>query len=113
MRAIVVWIEAVWQDLKYGVRQLWHSPGFTAAAAITLALGIGVNTSIFSLLNALLLRPLPGANPGGLVAIERAGSRPCSYPDFLDFERRGTAFSGLAADTSNESTLDVGDTGTS
>jgi len=113
MRAIAVWIEAVWQDLKYGVRQLWHSPGFTAAAVITLALGIGVNTSIFSLLNALLLRPLPGANSSGLVAIYRADNRPCSYPDFLDFERRGTAFSGLAADTSNESTLDVGDSGTS
>ncbi|MGP0070304.1 MAG: ABC transporter permease [Bryobacteraceae bacterium] len=113
MRAMVVCMEAVWQDLKYGVRQLWHSPGFTAAAAITLALGIGVNTSIFSLLNTLLLRPLPGANPSGLVAIYRAGNRPCSYPDFLDFERRATAFSGLAADTSNESTLDVGDSGAS
>src|SRR5579863_4894840 len=103
MRAIVVWMEAVWQDLKYGGRQLWHSPGFTAAAVITLALGIGVNTSIFSLLDALLLRPLPGANPSGLVAIYREGSRPCSYPDFLDIERRSTAFSGLATETSNQS----------
>src|SRR5579863_6034776 len=113
MRAILVWIEAVWQDLKYGVRQLWHSPGFTAAAVITLALGIGVNTSIFSLLNALLLRPLPGANTRGLLAIYRAGSRPCSYPDFLYFERRASAFSGLAVDASNESTVDIGDAGTS
>jgi macrolide transport system ATP-binding/permease protein len=113
MRPIVVWIEAVRQDLKYGVRQLWHSPGFTAAAAITLALGIGVNTSIFSLLNALLLRPLPGANTSGLVAIYRGGNRPCSYSDFLDFQRRGSAFASLAADASNESTLDVGDSGTS
>jgi predicted permease len=113
MRAISVWSEAVWQDLKYGARQLWRSPSFTAAAAITLALGIGVNTSIFSLLNALLLRPLPGASTSGLVAIYRGDSRPCSYPDFLDFQQRGTAFSGLAADAPNESTLDVGDSGMS
>lgn len=108
-----VWILSVWQDLKYGACQLWRSPGFTAAAVITLALGIGVNTSIFSLLNALLLRPLPGANTRGLVAIYRGDSRPCSYPDFLEFQERGSAFSSLAADAPNESTLDVGDSGTS
>ncbi|HUA20426.1 MAG TPA: ABC transporter permease [Bryobacteraceae bacterium] len=113
MQAVFVWIEATWQDLKYGLRQLWHSPGFTAAAAITLALGIGVNTSIFSLLNALLLRPLPGANTRGLVAIYRGDNRPCSYRDFLDFERRAIAFSGLAADASNESAMDAGDSATS
>jgi putative ABC transport system permease protein len=113
MHATFVWVQSVWQDLKYGARQLWRSPGFTAAAVITLALGIGVNTSIFSLLNALLLRPLPGANTRGLVAIYRGDSRPCSYPDFLEFQERGSAFSSLAADAPNESTLEVGDTGTS
>src|SRR5450755_4378536 len=98
MRATLVWLETVWQDLKYSVRQLLRSPGFTATAAITLALGIGVNTSIFSLLNALLLRPLPGTRSDGLVAVYRGDARPCSYPDFRDFEARTSVFSGLAAE---------------
>lgn len=105
-----IFLETIWQDLKYGLRQLWCNPGFTAVAVLTLALGIGVNTSIFSLLNALLLRPLAVPNSAGLVGVYRGGDRPCSYPDFLDFEQRATAFSGLAADFSTESALDVGDT---
>jgi hypothetical protein len=68
---------------------------------------LAFNTSIFSLLDALLLRPLPGARSDGLVAIYRGDNRPCSYPDFLDFQDRGGAFSGLAADMTNESALDV------
>jgi len=107
MRATLVWLESVWQDLKCGARQLPRSPGFTATVAITLALGLGVNTSIFSL---LLLRPVPGTKSDGLVAVYREDDRPCSYPDFLDFQERGTAFSGFAADMTNESVLDVGDT---
>jgi predicted permease len=98
------------QDVKYGLRQLWCNPGFAVVAILTLALGIGANTSIFSLLNALLLRPLPVQRNAGLVGVYRGDDRPCSYPDFLDFEQRATAFSGLAADLSNESALDVGDT---
>jgi len=107
MRVILVWLETVWQDLKYGAGQLPRSPGFISAAAITLALGIGVNMPIFS---PLLLRPLPGIKSGGLVAVYRGDDRPCSYPDFLDFQERGTAFSGLTADMTSESVLDVGDT---
>ncbi len=107
------WPDAIRQDLKYGARQLGRNPGFTVAAVITLALGIGINTSIFSVLNALLLRPLPGANTAGLVSVYRGGSHPCSYPDFLDFQERNTAFSGLAADAPNQSTLDTGNSGTS
>ena len=109
MRATLVWLETVWQDVKYGARQLRRSPGFSSAAAITLALGMGVNTSIFSLLNALLLRPLAGARSDGLVVVYRGDDRPCSYPDFLDFQDRGTAFSGLAADVTDESALDAGE----
>ena len=109
MLGIFISAETIWQDLKYGLRQLGSSRGFAAVAILTLALGVGVNTSIFSLLNALVLRPLPVPNSGRVVEIYRGDRRPCSYPDFLDFQQRVNAFSGLAADTSNESALDVGD----
>lgn len=110
MLTTLISAESVWQDFKYGLRQLWSNPGFTAVAVATLALGIGVNTSIFSLLNSLMLRPLAVPDSAGLFAIYRGEGRPCSYPDFLDFERHASAFSGLAAETTTESALDVGDT---
>jgi len=109
MLAILISASTIWQDLKYGLRQLWSNPGFAVVAVLTLALGIGVNTSIFSLLNALMLRPLAVPNSDGMLEIYRGDGRPCSYPDFLDFQQRVNAFSGLAADTTNESALDVGD----
>jgi predicted permease len=109
MLAILISAQTIWQDLKYGLRQLWSNPGFAAVAVLTLALGIGVNTSIFSLLNALMLRPLAIPNSSGMLEIYRGDGRPCSYPDFLDFRQRASAFSGLAADTTTESALDVGD----
>src|SRR5262245_51671262 len=61
-------LEEVWQDLRYGVRTLWKRPGFTATAALTLALGIGVNTSLFTLFH-LFDRPLPLKKPGAVVAV--------------------------------------------
>jgi predicted permease len=103
-------LEPLWQDLRHGLRQLQHNPGFTGVAVVTLALGIGVNTSIFSLLNALLLRPLPVPQADRVVALYRGDGRPCSYLDYLDLRERNRAFSGLAADLPNESALDVGDT---
>ena len=108
---MVTFLATILQDLRYALRQLRSNPGFTAIAALTLALGIGTNTSIFSLLNALLLRPLAVPDSANVVAVYRADARPSSYPDFLDFEQRTSAFSGISADLTNESALDVGDVG--
>src|SRR5262249_42919558 len=66
-------LEEVWQDLRYGARMLLKNPGFTSIAVVTLALGIGANTAVFTLINALLLRALPVANPHELVVITAGG----------------------------------------
>src|SRR5215469_1112302 len=91
---------ALAQDLRYALRQLRKSPGFTAIAIITLALGIGANTGIFSIVNAVLLRPLPYANPDRLVAVYNytadGGNSAFSYPDFLDWQRQSRFFASLA-----------------
>jgi predicted permease len=89
-------------DLRYAARQLLRSPGFTLAAALTLTLGIGANTIVFSIVNGMLLRPLPVEQPDAVVGLyatnRRAGdTRNLSYPEYLDYRDRSGVFTGLAA----------------
>src|SRR5215813_3156289 len=77
-------LEEVWQDLSYGARTLRRSPGFTAVATLSLALGIGANTAIFSVLYAVMLRPLPYRDPNHLVLIFSKGSEDPKEPVLLD-----------------------------
>lgn len=105
----ILLVESLLQDLRYSLRTLWKSPGFTAVAVITLALGIGVNTSMFSLANALILRPLAVPEAQRVVTLYRGDSRASSYPDYVDYRDRNHSFSGLAGDLPNETSLDAGD----
>jgi predicted permease len=95
-------IESVARDLQYGLRQLRRNPGFTAVAVITLALGIGANTAIFSVVNTVLLRPLPYKDPGRLVMIGERGtfSRGLGAvvgPDFVAWQDHNHVFQSLGA----------------
>ena len=97
-----VCVEQLWSDVKYAARLLARSPGFTAVAIVSLALGVGANTTIFSLLNAFLLQPLPGREPARLATVYTSDySGPLysasAYPDYLDFRSGSRAFEGLAA----------------
>jgi putative ABC transport system permease protein len=94
-------LNSILQDLKYSARTLAKSPGFTIIAVLTLALGIGANTAIFSVVNAVLLRPLPFKNSSQLVVLretyKNVGNVSVSYPDFLDWRQQAHSFSSLAA----------------
>ena len=99
-------MESLFQDVRYGLRMLGKNPGFTAVALITLALGLGANISVFTLVNALLLRPPSGVpRPESLVDIYAYTARQheheygtFSYPDYLYFREHSTVFSGLASE---------------
>ena len=88
------------QDLKYAMRMLAKAPGFTAIAVLTLALGIGANTAIFSVINSVLLEPLPFKNPAQLVSLRETESAPGNFPldgqDYLDWQAQNNTFSSMS-----------------
>jgi putative ABC transport system permease protein len=99
---------SLWQDLRFGARMLRTQPGFTLIAVLTLALGIGANTAIFSIVNAVLLRPFPYQAPERLVILlERVSGKGTgfspSYPNFADWRAQNTVFASISAVRQNES----------
>ena len=95
-------MRTLWQDLRYGARTLLKKPGFTLIAILTLALGIGVNTALFTVFDAFVLKPLPLKDPDSIVKISgvtRGGDRNrlFSYLDYLDYRDRNSVFEGLVA----------------
>src|SRR2546422_954621 len=96
-------METLRQDITYGIRMLIKSPGFTAVAVLALTLGIGANTAIFSVVNAVLLRPLPYSDPGRVMQLWEAsvkkgrGEIPASYPNFADWRDQNHVFEQVVA----------------
>ena len=101
---IRIWVERLWQDVRYGGRMFAGNPGFAAIAVLSLAIGIGANTAIFSFADALLLRPLPVARPGEVLTVGSTSSADffgstlvSSYRDYVDIRDRAKSFDGLSA----------------
>jgi putative ABC transport system permease protein len=97
----ILFVETLWQDMRYGLRMLRRAPGFALIAVLTMALGIGANTALFSVVNAVLINPLPYKQSDRLVAMYMSTSDSSkfaiSYPNFLDWERDNRVFSAMAA----------------
>ena len=93
-------MNSFWRDLRFGLRMLVKNPAFTAIAVLTLALGIGANTAIFSVIDAALLRPLPYPDADRIVVlyqVDNTGKDDPAPADFLDFKRQSSSFAHLAA----------------
>ena len=106
-------VETCWQDLRFAIRMLRKSPGFTAVAVLTLALGIGANTAMFSLVNGVLLRPLPYLNPDRLTMVWEKSSdgsaENVGYATYLDWKSQNKSFEQLAIYSSWQPVLQVGE----
>src|SRR5215212_7006850 len=105
-------MENLIKDVRYGVRMLMKNPGVTLVAVITLALGIGANTAIFSGVSAFLMRPLNVPNAGELIrpleiAEDRGTTDEMSYPDYLDYKNQSTSFTDLAAEDMLSAAVDA------
>ena len=93
----------LWQDLRYGLRLIRKNPGFSLVVVLTLAVGIGANTAIFSVVNAVMLRPLPFRDPDRLVRLNESNPErgwptfAVSHPNFLDWRERNQTFAAMAA----------------
>jgi predicted permease len=94
-------IERVWQDIRYGTRSLLKTPGFAVISVLTLALGIGANTAMFSIVNGVLLRPLPYSESDHILKLSSSTPQfqdaSISYPNFLDWQQRSRSFESIAA----------------
>lgn len=108
------YFDTLWQDVKYGARMLRRTPGFTLVAVVTLALGVGANTAIFSVVNTVMLRPLPYQEPDRLVRLWESNPSKgwpqfaFSHANFLDFRAQNTTFERLAAQAGAGFTLTTG-----
>src|SRR5579884_1456816 len=104
-------METLFQDLRYAIRQLRRSPGFTIAALVTLAMAIRANAIVFGVLNGLILRPLNVPDAQSLYLIERArdNSTDQSYPDYLDLRDRNHSFDGLTGFGITQISLNTGE----
>src|ERR1700678_1797146 len=106
-----VWLEQLWQDVRYGVRMLRKNPGFTAVAVLTLVLGIGANTAIFSVVYAVLMKPLPYTNSEQLFTVfqqpakDETSATGWSYANLEDLREQNHVFSQVAGTQSHELTL--------
>ena len=98
-----MFLETLWRDVSYGARMLWQKPAYSAIAVLTLALGIGANTAIFSVVNTVLLKPLPFDEPDRVMALgqqttqNRAALSQFSFRNFADMREQSRSFDRLAA----------------